>query len=365
MQSVGSKLRGRSCAIGAALIATLFVVLLLAGLAGVFRAKVPEISPELHAAPVGDWPQAEVRVIKQPRFETAVGTVKPVHESAVASKLLARVVEANVTAGQAVRQDDVLIRLDDADLQARLSQAEASEAAALARKQQADTEIERAKNLLEKRAVSQAAYDQAVAAAKTASSELERAQQAVRETRIVLEYATIRAPMSGIIVDKRVESGDTVTPGQVLLTLYDPTRMQMVASVRESLAQRLAVGQTLPARLETLDHECQATISEIVPEAQAASRSFAVKVTGPCPPGVYSGMFGRLLIPLDEEEILVVPAAAVRRVGQLTMVDVASDDTARRRHVQLGRRINDDFEVLSGLRAGERVVLRNQDAAGR
>jgi RND family efflux transporter MFP subunit len=163
--------------------------------------------------------------------------------------------------------------------------------------------------------------------------------------------------MTGIVVDKKVESGDTVTPGQVLLKLYDPTRMQLVASVRESLAQRLEVGQTVSARLETLDHDCGATISEVVPEAEAASRSFAVKATGPCPPGVYSGMFGRLLLPLANEEILVVPAAAVRRVGQLAMVDVVHGDTTQRRHVQLGRQIDGDYEVLAGLQAGERVVL--------
>ncbi len=61
--------------------------------------------------------------------------------------------------------------------------------------------------------------------------------------------------------------------------------MQLIASVRESLAIRLGVGQSVPARLDTIDYECLATISEIVPEAQAESRSFQVKVTGPCPPG--------------------------------------------------------------------------------
>ena len=92
-------------------------------------------------------------------------------------------------------------------------------------------------------------------------------------------------------------------------------------------------------------------------EARAASRSFTVKVTGPCPPGVYSGMFGRLMIPVEDEELTVVPAAAVRRVGQLTLVDVLHDGHLQRRSVQVGRRIDSDFEVLSGLREGERVVL--------
>ena len=101
----------------------------------------------------------------------------------------------------------------------------------------------------------------------------------------------------------------------------------MVATVRESLALRLKVGQEVPARLDTLGLDCHATISEIVPEAQAESRSFQVKVTGPCPPNVYSGMFGRIFIPLEDEEVLVVPAQAVRRVGQLDEVDVVDRRT--------------------------------------
>ena len=62
-----------------------------------------------------------------------------------------------------------------------------------------------------------------------------------------------------------------------------------------------------------------------MPEAQAESRSFQVKVTGPCPPNVYSGMFGRIFIPLEDEDVLIVPPQAVRRVGQLDEVDVVEE----------------------------------------
>ncbi|MCS7270768.1 MAG: hypothetical protein NZ703_06760, partial [Gemmataceae bacterium] len=110
--------------------------------------------------------------------------------------------------------------------------------------------------------------------------------------------------------------------------------------------------------------ECEATISEIVPEAQAASRSFTVKVTGPCPPGVYSGMFGRIFIPLEDEELVVVPASAVFKVGQLDMVDVVTPQGIQRRSVQLGRKVDSDYyEVLAGLVPGEKVVLAERSPA--
>lgn len=148
-----------------------------------------------------------------------------------------------------------------------------------------------------------------------------------------------------------------VTPGKVLLTLYDPTRMQLVASVRESLTRRIAVGQSIYVQVDALNKQCKGLVSEIVPEAESASRTFSVKVTGPCPPGIYTGMFGRLLIPLDDEEVIVVPRSVVRRIGQLTIVDVADGEVLRRRAVQLGRTFEEKVEVLSGLRVGERVAI--------
>jgi len=336
---------------------TVVVTVMLLFLAGVFHSKVPSDVAEGKKRSAEGLKSVAVRQLKRPRYETATGTVKPVHESAVAAKLLAKVLEINATAGQVVQKDQVLVKLDDADLQARLKQAEAGLTSAHVRSEQTKTEFGRAEQLKSKKAISQTDYDAAQAAMKSAAAELERATQAVKESQVMLEYATIRSPMSGTIIDKRVDVGDTVNPGQILLTLFDPTHMQMVASVRESLALKLKPGQLLPTRLDALDFDCEATISEVVPESDVASRSFTVKVTGPCPPGVYSGMFGRLMIPLDEEEMLVIPVAAVRKVGQLTMVDIVSDNSVSRRNVRLGRTLEEDIEVLAGLVEGDLVVV--------
>lgn len=340
-----------------AIVMTGVVTVMLLFLAGVFHSKVPSEVGATTTRSAEGRKSVAARLLKRPRYETATGTVKPVHESAVAAKLLAKVLEINATAGQVVQKDQVLVKLDDADLQARLKQAEAGLTSAQVRSEQTKTEFGRAEQLKSKKAISQADFDTAQAAMKSAAAELERATQAVMESQVMLEYATIRSPMSGTIIDKRVEVGDTVSPGQILLTLFDPTHMQMVASVRESLAMKLKPGQLLPTRLDALDFDCEATISEVVPESDVASRSFTVKVTGPCPPGVYSGMFGRLMVPLDDEEVLVIPVAAVRKVGQLTMVDVVSDNSVSRRNVRLGRTLELDVEVLAGLVEGELVVV--------
>jgi len=344
----------------AALLLVLLVGFAIAWLAGVFHEKVDTGTAAATAArprPVGDAPLSEVRLIRIPRIEQAVGSVRAVHETAVASRVLASVLEIVVRAGDRVAAGDVVARLDDEALRARVRQAEAELDAAQAVHERAQNELVRVRALFDRGAESTAAVEDAETARRTAAAAAERAQRALDEASTSLAYATITAPMDGVVVERAVEPGDTVAPGQTIVTVYDPDHMQLVAGVRESLARSLAVGDSIAVRIDALDLDCEGTIAEIVPRAAEASRTLDVKVTGPCPPGVVSGMFGRLLVPLGDEEVLVVDASAVREVGQLRLVDVAEEDVLRRRAVQLGRTIGDDVEVLSGLRAGERVAL--------
>jgi len=334
------------------------IVLLMMWLMGVFHAKIDTAPPRTIATwPVEDVPTITVRTLRVPVNELAVGSIRPVHETSVASKILAKVRAVHVKAGQAVGQGDVMVELDDADLKSRRDQAAASLDAARAARDQAKIELERVQRLYDQQSASRIELDRIQTAIKSAEAEFQRATDALGETETILGYATIKASLTGTVVDKKVDAGDMVTPGQILVTLYDPTRMQLVASVRESLAHRLRIGQLLPVKVDAINKLCEGQVSEIVPEAESASRSFSVKVTGPCPAGVYTGMFGRLVIPLDEEEVLVVPRSVIRRVGQLTILDVVEGEFLRRRAVQLGRSFGEDVEVLSGLREGEKVVV--------
>lgn len=358
----------RTSLVGIAMLVAVIAIMLW--LVGVFKPKIGQETAAAQAGrPVGTTPLAEVVKIRVPVSETAVGSVKAVHEAAVASKILAKVMAVHVKAGQAVTQDMVLVELDSTDLKARRDQAKAAVDSARAARDQAKVEYDRTQTLSKQGAAAQLEIDKATNALKGAEADLQRAEQGLKEAETILGYATIHSPLNGVVVDKKVEVGDTVQPGQVLVTLYDPTRMQLVARVRESLAQKLEVGKTIPVQIDALNLECHGQISEIVPEAESVSRTFSVKVTGPCPPGVYAGMFGRLLVPLDETEMLVIPRAAVRRIGQLDIVDVAENGQLVRRAVQPGRilkAMGDEparVQVLSGLRAGERVAVAGDSPA--
>ncbi|MBS0204587.1 MAG: efflux RND transporter periplasmic adaptor subunit [Planctomycetes bacterium] len=342
-------------------VALMFVVgvtVLLLWLAGTFVPKVPNADALPHSRHPEVAGRIEtVRLIRIPREESAVGTIRAVHETTIGSKLMARVMEVNLKAGQHVQAGEVLVRLDDADLRAKLEQSLAAVTAAEAAHLQAISDEKRYAGLLKSNAVSRQDYEKTATAVKSSEAELRRAREIVKEVQATLDWATVRSPMAGTVIDKKVDVGDLVRPGQMLVSLFDPKRMQLVSSVRESLAQRLEVGQEIGVEIEGLGKHCTGTISEIVPEAQAASRAFQVKVTGPCPTGIYTGMFARMQIPLEEEDVLVVPRVAVRNVGQLELVDVVDSGHTSRRAVRTGRSFDADVEVLSGLQAGEQVAV--------
>jgi len=333
------------------------VTLPLLWLAGTFAPKVPMDASSHSEEPKIAGRVEPARLIQVPLVESVAGTIRAVHETAIGSKLMARVVEVNLKAGQQVRTGDVLVRLDDVDLQAKLQQANAAVTAAEANLAQAVNDEKRYANLVKSNAVSRQDYEKAATVLKSSSAELRRAKEVVNEVQATLEWATVKSPMTGTVIDKTVDVGDMVSPGQLLVTIFDPKRMQLVASVRESLAQRLEVGQDIGVNIEGIGQQCTGTISEIVPEAQAASRAFQVKVTGPCPSGIYTGMFARMLIPLEEEQVLVIPRAAVRNVGQMELVEVVEQGHAMRRAVRTGRVLDENVEILSGLRVGESVIV--------
>jgi RND family efflux transporter MFP subunit len=335
------------------------VFLMMLWLTGRLHAKVSSEPRRLPARPSAGVRVAAVRRVSVPVVESAVGTIAPVYESQVASKVLARVVSVSVKAGQSVREGETLVRLDDADLRARREQARAELLAAAAEDEQARRDVTRGDHLHAKAVMSDLDWERCHTRARTAAAQLSRARQTASEAEANLSFGTVRAPRNATVVDKRVDVGDIVRPGDALLTLYDPARMQLVASVRESLATRLAVGQSVELQLASRSEPCKAEVTEIVPEAEARSRSFSVKAVGACGARVYKGMFGRLLIPLAGEDVLVVPAASVSHVGQLDLVDVVEDGELVHRIVQLGRTSEggESVQVLSGLREGEEIAV--------
>lgn len=343
---------------------TVAVAVLLLWLAGVFQSKIDSAAPvvvDQRRVPAGALVVA-AQTVQIPRVESAVGTVEADRQATIASRILSRVVSLDAAPGARVQAGQTLATLDDSDLRQRLEQTQAVLDAAQASLDQAAEELARAERSAQQGAASELEVIRARNAVRAADANVKRAQRSVAESETVLDHAVVRAPFDGIVIERRAEVGDTATPGMPLLTMYDPSRMQLVASVRESLTVRLSVGNFVRAEIESLGLVCEAEVTEIVPEASARSRAFRVKVSGPCPPGVYPGMFGRISIPLEESSVLAVPGKAVRRIGQLDFIDVASEPgpgaTLTRRSIQIGRTLDNGLvEILAGLREGEHVLV--------
>ncbi|RMG15029.1 MAG: efflux RND transporter periplasmic adaptor subunit [Planctomycetota bacterium] len=328
--------------IGLAALGVAAMALLMAWLAGAFREKVaPRERGALPPPPAG-VPMHAVREVEVPHVREVTGTIAAEHETVVAAELLGRVAFVDANPGERVEAGHVLARLDPAEYRARLEQAEAL-------LKQAEDHYQRTR----KQHAAQTASESQLVQAQTA---LEAARARVREARTILDKTVIRANAPGVVIERLVEVGDTVTPGRPLVRLYD--RLQLVAVVPESLQPFLRVGQAVQVRVDALGPDaCEGTVAEIVPEAQALARAFRVKVTGPCPPGLIPGMFGRMSVPLGTRRELRVPLGAVRRVGQVAMVYRALPGGALlRQFVRLGERRGDEVVVRSGLAAGDRVV---------
>ena len=349
----------RIVAILSGLLMTAVVVLLLLWLVGVFHDKVPANeagSPVLHRAP--DAAIIEIKQHSVPILESAVGTIRPITETKVGAQILAtvRVMHA-MRSGQPFKRGDVLVELDDRDLRTHLAQARSALQAAEAKLAKARTDLARSEQLFAQKMASQEKLDRHQTLVKESEARVAGLQQAVASAQTVLRYATIRAPIDGIVVDKHVNQGDLVSPGQTVVTMYDPTRLQLIASVREQLAAKLSIGKQVDVRVEALHKSCPGRVDQIVPEASGMSRSFQVKVTGPCTPEVLSGMFGRLTVKIGERQEIRIPHSALRRIGQLDIVFVVTkDDKLLRRFVRIGDSSESRYEVLSGLSVGERIL---------
>jgi len=341
---------------GAILLASICgITMLLFWLAGGFREKIRPGPAQAGMRPLGGAPTATVRLTTVPLREEAVGTVRAAHETDVGAQIMARVLAVHIQAGQHVDKGEILLELAREDLEARLNQARAGVDASQASRDQAQTDHDRVARLHTQNAASEHEVASAANKLKSAKALHEQARGVLHETETVLEYATIRSPLTGVVIDKVVDVGDMVKPGQTLLRLYD--QLQLIATVRESLATKLKKGQQLPVTLVALDLHCSGIISEIVPETDVLSRAFHVKVTGPCPPGVIPGMFGRLYIPLGERQELRIPRAAVRRAGQIPYVyRVIGEDRVERTFVQIAAEDDEQVTIASGLSAGDRIV---------
>lgn len=339
----------------------LVLVLTIGWLSGVFEDKVQPGHSDRSVRRLAGESTDVVHEIEKSTIEEAIGTLKASSRTVVSAKIMATINEIAVAAGDEVVEGQVLIRLDDKEYQSRLDQAKRSLDAAIANRKQADKQFQRIETLSKQNAASRSEFDNASRDVQVTLADESRAMQAVSELETMLSYSVIQATKNGRIVDRTAEPGEMARPGVPILTLYDATSLRLEAPVMEQLAVKLRVGDELKVLVDALDREYTASVDEIVPQADAPSRSFLVKASLPKSEDLYEGMFGRLLIPAGERRHLCLNTDAVISVGQLDFVDVVlPNGNLERRLIKIGQLgIPGRQEVLSGVDAGERVLIQH------
>jgi RND family efflux transporter MFP subunit len=333
---------------------TAFLIIVMAYFSGAFHEQVraPELAP---LAVAGE--RITVEAVRVPVFEPVPGTVNATDETLVGSRILATITRMHVRAGDRVEKGDLLVEFDDSAQKSVLAQRQQAEASSAAAFEEATLVRDRAVKLFESGNLSRADYDRALTSHRVQEAELERARRAVAEAQAQLDYTRIVAPMSGTVVDRYAEAGDTAVPGQALLRLFNPGRLRVEALLRESLISYVKQGQEIEARIGALDIGVPAVVEEIVPSADPGSRTFLIKALLPQQADLYPGMFARLEIPLGSRERMLVPEEALVRSGQLTFVYVEGENGAERRNVRVGPAEGANVEVISGLRSGDTVIV--------
>lgn len=318
-----------------------------------------------------------------PDYLEAVGTVRSALTSQLASQIMGTITRINMREGDRVRRGQVLVVIDELQQRAGMDRARAGLAASEQDVAAADAEfslaeatLKRYQSLYEKKSLSPQEYEEVKTrfAASQARRDAARAGRAQAEAgmaqaRSSLDYTRITAPFDGVVTAKLAEVGAMATPGMPVLVVEDQRRFRLETTVDESAIAAVRLGQTVPVTLDALGaKEVQGKVVQLVPAADPGSRTFLVKIELPPSSEWRSGLFGRARFQRGERESILIPQTAVLDRGQMRGVYVVGDDqVADLRFVTLGRVAGGEYEVLSGLENGERVVMQpnGRELAGR
>jgi RND family efflux transporter MFP subunit len=333
-----------------------FLCLLATACGGEKSAAAPQAPPPM---PV------KVAVLKPSSIDDAseyVATVKSLSSTTVRPQVDGRVTRIYVKSGDRVKPGTPLVQIDPQKQQATVSSQAASGAAQEANVAYAKQQFERAKQLFAAGANSKQELEQAETNYNTAVAQLNSLAARVSEERVTLQYYQVLASVNGVVGDVPIRVGDRVTPETMLTTVDQNQSLEVYVSVPLERAGELKLG--LP--LEVLDSAgnklTETKVSFISPRVDDQTQSVLVKgIVKGGDSKVRSLQFVHARLTWRKREGLVVPVVAVLRINGQYFVYTAEDKdghtVARQKPVRLGSIIKDDYTVLGGLQANDRVIV--------
>lgn len=304
-----------------------------------------------------------------PREHTAIGSVVSDQRIEVASRLSGFIRELRVQEGDRVRSGELLARIDAADIEGNIRQAQAALASAEANQKDATIDAARFQQLFDKGSVSDSEMRKARLRQDAAEETANQARAALDIASAQRDYTQIRSPINGVVVARHQRSGDLATPGTPLLTLESASQLLFETWLPEATLANVRAGLPVNVHIDGIAQPLRGTVARIVGSADPVTRSFPVKIALPATPGLLPGLFGRAVFEFGAVAVPVVPAQALIERGGLRGVFVVDEsNSARFRWLRIGREWLQRAEVMAGLQAGERIVavavpgLRDGDA---
>ena len=279
-----------------------------------------------------------------------------------------------VTEGQQVQRGQTLFVIDSRNAQLELEAAQANLQAALAQENSAKLEYESNKNLFDKKIVSSYMLSNSENQYKQAQASVAQARAAVNRAKVELGFCTITAPVSGVIGEIPVRTGDQVSPLTQLTMLSGNTTMEAEFSVTEAIVEAMVQSgmkadevdkyiAELPEATFVMkngtEYPHKGRVVSLTGVVNATTGSLTSKVSFPNPDGhLYSGIQGTIVMPFAEKNVVVIPQQAVVRLQDKSLVyKVQADSTATAVDVTTEDVGNGkDFIVKSGLNVGDRIV---------
>ena len=319
----------------------------------------------------------------------ASGYVTARRRATVSSKVTGKVIEVNVEEGMAVREGQVLARLDDSSIRASMSYARAQlEASKRAipetevRLDQAQTRLKRQEQLRKAGLNTPDDIDTALAEVNSLVARLAASQEQVKVaesqialTQTALDDMVIRAPFSGVAISKDAQAGEMVSPVSAgggftrtgISTIVDMRSLEIEVDVNESYINRVTSGQGVTAVLDAYpDWQIPAHVITMVPTADRQKATVLVRIGfAALDPRILPDMGVKVTFLREADTmaapvaqaVTLVPASAIRTENGATYVFVVTDQTVERRAVKTGGSDGDRLEVTAGLKGGDRVVV--------
>ena len=195
------------------------------------------------------------------------------------------------------------------------------------------------------------------------SQSVERARANLEEARVYHGFTQVRAPISGIVTEKKIEAGSLATPGMPLYTVEDTSQFKIEAAIDEGLMKEVSPGMPAYVLFDKTGEKVNGRIVQGVPSIDPASRTFLIEIAIQ-DRSLRTGSYGKVLIPQGKKETLLIPVGSIVERGQLTGIFVVDEKgVITYRLIKAGRTSDGLAEVLSGLSKGELIIVSGMEKA--